>query len=399
MKHMASLKAIFVIAAKDVRQRSRDRSAFIMGLVGPLALALIMGGTLGGADDPAAFELGVAVEDAGSIADGFRQVLADLEEDRVVEVTTARDRADLDRLVDDGEVAAGFHVAAGFSDAVQSAESSTITVVGDPGSPVATDVAESIAHTFAAELNYVSLATASVLTVEGGAGDTDRIAELTSSALAQPLPIDLVSIANEGRGEDLSTYYAVSLSVFFLFFTVQFGVLSLLQEREDGTLDRILMAPIARSAVLVGKLMSSLVVGVVSMIVLVVATTVIGGAEWGDPVAVGVLIMVGVMVAIAVAALVAALARTAEQAMAFASAIALVLGLLGGTFFPVSRADGLLSTVSFLSPHRWLLEGFRDVSYGAGLGDIASALAVLVAFTVVVGGIGLASTTRTLVRS
>lgn len=396
---MASLKASFVIAAKDVRQRSRDRSAFIMGLVGPLALALIMGGTLGGADDPAAFELGVAVEDAGSIADGFRQVLADLEEDRVVEVTTARDRADLDRLVDDGEVAAGFHVAAGFSDAVQSAESSTITVVGDPGSPVATDVAESIAHTFAAELNYVSLATASVLTVEGGAGDTDRIAELTSSALAQPLPIDLVSIANEGRGEDLSTYYAVSLSVFFLFFTVQFGVLSLLQEREDGTLDRILMAPITRSAVLVGKLMSSLVVGVVSMIVLVVATTVIGGAEWGDPVAVGVLIMVGVMVAIAVAALVAALARTAEQAMAFASAIALVLGLLGGTFFPVSRADGLLSTVSFLSPHRWLLEGFRDVSYGAGLGDIASALAVLVAFTVVVGGIGLASTTRTLVRS
>lgn len=396
---MASLKAIFVIAAKDVRQRSRDRSAFIMGLVGPLALALIMGGTLGGADDPAAFELGVAVEDAGSIADGFRQVLADLEEDRVVEVTTARDRADLDRLVDDGEVAAGFHVAAGFSDAVQSAESSTITVVGDPGSPVATDVAESIAHTFAAELDYVSLATTSVLTVEGGAGDTDRIAELTSSALAQPLPIDLVSITNEGRGEDLSTYYAVSLSVFFLFFTVQFGVLSLLQEREDGTLDRILMAPITRSAVLVGKLMSSLVVGVVSMIVLVVATTVIGGAEWGDPVAVGVLIMVGVMVAIAVAALVAALARTAEQAMAFASAIALVLGLLGGTFFPVSRADGLLSTVSFLSPHRWLLEGFRDVSYGAGLGDIASALAVLVAFTVVVGGIGLASTTRTLVRS
>lgn len=396
---MASWNAILVIAAKDVAQRSRDRSAFIMGLVGPLVLALIMGGTVGGADDPAPFELGLAVEDKGSVASGFDEILADLEEERVVEITVARDRAELERLVDDGQVAAGFHIAGGFSDAIQSARSSKITVVGDPGSPVATDVAEAIARAFATEVDYVSLATTSVLTVEGRADDPVRVAELTSAALAQPTPIELVPIQTDGRGQDLSTYYAVSLSVFFLFFTVQFGVLSLLEEREGGTLDRILMAPIATSAVVIGKLMSSLLVGVLSMIVLVAATTLIGGAEWGDPVAVGLLIVVGVTVAIAVAALVAAFARTAEQAVAFASAAALVFGLLGGTFFPVSRADGLLASVSLLSPHRWLLEGFRDVSYGAGVSDLASTLMVLISFTVVVGGIGLVVTARRLVRS
>ncbi len=396
---MDSWSAILVVAAKDVAQRSRDRSAFIMGLVGPLALALILGGTLGGADDPAAFELGVAVEDDGSVADGFFEVLAALEDDRVVEVTPARNRAELERLVADGEVAAGFHIGAGFSDAVQSVESSTITVVGDPGSRVATDVAEAIADSFAADLRYVSLATASVLTIDGSAGEPDRLAELTVAALAEPEPIDLVSIESEGRGQDLSTYYAVSLSVFFLFFTVQFGVLSLVEEREGGTLDRILMAPIARSAVVVGKMMSSMFVGVLSMVVLVAATTLVGGAKWGDPVAVGVLIVVGVMVAIAVAVLVAGAARSAEQAVAFGSAAALVLGLLGGTFFPLSRADGLLSTVSFLSPHRWLLEAFRDVSFGAGVGDLGVTLAVLVGFTAVVGGIGLVSSGRRLVRS
>lgn len=109
------------------------------------------------------------MEDDGSAADGFGDVLADLEEDRIVEMTTARDLADLERLVDDGQVAAGFHIAAGFSDAIQSARSSTITVVGDPGSPVATDVAEAIARAFAADVDYVSLATTAVLTVEGRA--------------------------------------------------------------------------------------------------------------------------------------------------------------------------------------------------------------------------------------
>jgi len=399
MKFMASWSAILVVAAKDVAQRSRDRSAFIMGLVGPLALALILGGTLGGADNPAPFQLGVAVEDDGSVADGFLEALAALEDDRVIEVTAALHRADLERLVDSGEVAAGFHIGVGFSDAVQSAQPSTITVVGDPGSPVATDVAEAIADSFTADLHYVSLATTSVLTIDGTPGEPDRIAELTTAALAEPVPIDLVSIESEGRGQDMSTYYAVSLSVFFLFFTVQFGVLSLVEEQEGGTLDRILMAPIARWAVLVGKMMSSLFVGVLSMVVLVAATTLFGGAKWGDPVAVAVLIVVGVLVAIAVAVLVAAVARSAEQAVAFATAAALVLGLLGGTFFPVSRADGLLSTVSFLSPHRWLLDAFRDVSFGAGVGDLGLTLAVLAGFTAVVGGIGLVSTGRRLVRS
>ena len=399
MRYMASWSAILVVAAKDIAQRSRDRSAFIMGLVGPLALALILGGTLGGADDPAPFELGVAVEDDGPVADGFLEALAALEDDLVVKVTAALNRADLERLVDDGEVAAGFYIGVGFSDAVQSAQPSTITVVGDPGSPVATDVAEAIADSFAADLHYVSLATASILTIDGSAGETGRVAELTSAALAEPVPIDLVSIESEGRGQDLSTYYAVSLSVFFLFFTVQFGALSLVEEREGGTLDRILMAPIARSAVMVGKMMSSLVVGVLSMVVLVAATTLIGGAKWGDPVAVGVLVLVGVMVAIAVAVLVVAVARSAEQAVAFAVAAALLLGLLGGTFFPVSRADGLLSTLSFLSPHRWLLEAFRDVSFGAGVGDLGLTLVVLVGFTALVGGIGLVLTERRLVRS
>ena len=396
---MGSLRSILVIAGKDIAQRSRDRSAYIMGVVGPLVLALILSGTLGGADDPSAFQLGLAVEDEGPVAEGFREVVAGLQDEGVVEMTEAADRADLERLVDDGEVAAGFHLAAGFGDALESARPATMTIVGDPGAPVATDVAEAIAGTFAAELDYVTLAVTSVLTAEGGAGDAGRVGELTAAAQSQPPPVELVPIETEGRGADLSSYYAVSLSVFFLFFSVQFGVLSLIEEREAGTLDRVLMAPIGKSAVLVGKMMSSLVIGVLSMVVLVVATTLIVGAEWGDPVAVGILIVVGVVVAIALAVLVAAVARTAEQAVSYASAAALVFGLLGGTFFPVSRAGGLLSRVSLLSPHRWLLDGFRDVSYGAGVGDLGPTLVVLGGFILVVGGIGLVSARRGLVRS
>jgi len=396
---MSLLRAIVVIAAKDIVQRSRDRSAYIMGIVGPLVLVFVLNGTLGAVDEISAFEFGLADADGGPVAEGFAAMLAGLEADGIVAVTNAEDRTDLDRLVEGGDVTAGFLLPSGLSEAVTAGEAARITVVGDPGSAIAVDVAEAIAATFAEELDYVSIATGSVLVAEGGGADPSAVEELAASAQALEPPIALVPVETEGRGFDAASYYAVSLSVFFLFFTVQFGVLSLMEEREAGTLSRILTTPTPPAAVVIGKMLSSLVIGVLSMVVLVVATTIVVGATWGDPLAVGVLIVVGVLVGIALAAVVAAVARTAEQAGAYASIVALVLGLLGGSFFPVGQAPGFLAAVSYLSPHRWLLDGFRDLSYGAGLADLVPGLAVLGAFILVVGGGGLAAARRGLLRA
>ncbi len=370
-----------------------------MGIAGPLILVFVLNATLGAVEEIEAFEFGFVNADGGPVAAGFERMVAELERDEVAAITVAGDRAELERLVDDGAVSAGFVVPAGFGEAVERGEPAAITIVGDPGESIAVDVAGAIAGTFVNELDYVSVTTASVIAAESGTFDPARVQQLTDSALALDPPISVAAVEAEGRGSDLASYYAVSLSVFFLFFTVQFGVLSLLEEREEGTLARILVSPISPLAVVVGKLMSSLIVGVVSMVVLVAATSLVVGATWGDPLAVAVLIVVGVVVAIAFAALVAAVARTAEQAGAYASILALVLGLLGGAFFPISQAPGLLAAVSRLSPHRWLLDGFRDISYGADVGDLGTTVTVLAVFIAIVGGPGLAFAGRGLVRS
>ena len=75
------------------------------------------------------------------------------------------------------------------------------------------------------------------------------------------------------------------MAIFFLFFSVQFGVLSRLEERRDGTLGRILVSPVRPWSVLGGKLLTSLAIGIVSMAVLTVATPTsrsgpTGGTRW-----------------------------------------------------------------------------------------------------------------------
>ena len=396
---MDLFRPVGVIAAKDIVQRLRDRSVYIMGIIGPLVLVVIMSATVGAADDVSAFELGIVNGDGGEVSAAFESLLADLEADDIIEVTVAENRAELDQLVDDGDVSAGFAIPPGFSAAAVSGGPVELTVVGDPGSSIAVSVAQAIADTFVAEFDYVTAASATVIGIEGNGSDPQRQSELAAAAVALEAPITLAPVETDGRGRDLASYYSVSLSVMFLFFTVQFGVLSMMEEREVGTLSRMMVAPIAPAAIVLGKMASALVIGLMSMVVLVVATTLIVGAEWGDPVAVGVLIVAGVIVAIALSVLVTAAARTAEQAGAYATIAALVLGLLGGVFFPISQAPALLTAFSYASPHRWLLDGFRDVSYGAGLGAIGATVAVLFAFILVFGGVGLASARRGLVRS
>lgn len=65
-------RPIAAIAAKDIVQRFRDRSEYIMGVIGPLAPVFIMSATIGAADDVSAFESAVADGDGGEGGDGQR---------------------------------------------------------------------------------------------------------------------------------------------------------------------------------------------------------------------------------------------------------------------------------------------------------------------------------------
>jgi ABC-2 type transport system permease protein len=176
------------------------------------------------------------------------------------------------------------------------------------------------------------------------------------------------------------------MAVFFLFFTVQFGVTSLLEERSEGTLARLLAAPVSRSAILGGKLLISFILGAISMGVLVVATTLLFGASWGNPLGVAVLIVAAICSAIGIMALIATLAKNAEQAANWQSVVAVVLGLLGGTFFPVSQAPGVLSRLTFVAPQAWFLRGLGDLRGGSLSVVWIPALAML-GFAVVAGAV------------
>lgn len=376
------------IAAKDLRQRVRDRSAILLAIVVPLALAAIFSLLFGPASTPRPFEYAVVDQDGGPIVAAFTdEVLDFLESEEIVSVE-ALSEEEARQAVSDGDLDAAFVFPAGFSEAVQSDRPAEVEVVGSADSPTGTDVARSIARSFVADLDAARVAVAAVAHQQSGASE-EELSAIAEQVATAPPPIALRDVSASAKVLDTKTYFAAGMAVFFLLFTVQFGVSSLLEERSDGTLARLLAAPVRRTSILVGKLLTSIVLGVVSLTVLVVGTTLLLGATWGDPLGVALLILAGVLAGTGITSLVASFARTPEQAGSWQAVVAVTLGLLGGAFFPIQQSGSFMATASLVTPHAWFLRGLGSLVGEGGVVDVLPAVAALLCFAVVTGAVAM----------
>jgi ABC-2 type transport system permease protein len=382
------VSAALVIAVKDLRQKMRDRSVLLMAVLAPLGLAFLFSTML---PNQETFHTTYAVVnlDGGEIAKGLVDgPLAGLQAAGVADLTTLTTEADGRAAVDAGDVSAAIVIPAGFTEAVRTGAPAQLLVIGGPSS-LSAEVARSVLAGFGSQVTAVQVAVGTALAAAGDMPDPALAGELAAAALAAPAPIVLTAGETADRTASSKTYYGASMAVLFVFFAAQFGVLSLLAERRNGTLARMLAAPIAPATILLGKVLVSMVVASISMTVIVLATTFLMGADWGDPLAVAALVLAVALAASGIATLIVGFARTEEQASSFIAVVALTLAVFGGSFFPMSQAPEGMAALSLVTPHAWFIRGINDLAAGGGIAVVAPSLAVLVAVGVVTGGIGL----------
>jgi ABC-2 type transport system permease protein len=385
------MRATLLICGKDLKARLRDRSALLIGIVVPLALAFIFNAIFSGiSGNSKAIALGVVNADRGAASARFVSgVLGAVGRSGLIaihrEPTAARARA----LAAKGTLDAVIIIPAGFSARVASQRPAAMQVIGNADAPISAEVARFIAEGYTADLNRVRLSVATVLAAGGPAARSPgRIQALAARAAAAAAPVAVADVSAKSKQLDQKSFFAAGMAVFFLFFTVQFGVTSLLEERNDGTLARLAAAPISRGSILAAKLLTSFMLGVISMFVLVVATSLLFGASWGDPLGVAVLVVAAILAATGIMALLATFAKDAEQAGNWQAVVAVILGLLGGTFFPVSLAPGILSRLTYVAPQAWFMRGLGDLRGGSLSVIWVPALAML-AFAAVTSAIAM----------
>ncbi len=394
------MRAALSIASNDLRQRLRDRSFFLFGVIVPFALALIFSLLLGPltSSGPVQAKLALVDEDGSLMSAGVRRALDGVAGAGIAIWQAQSSVAAVTEQISDGDVDAAVVVPAGFGAAVVALASGEepvpaatgdndgvfdVRVVGDADKRFAAIVADGVASSYLSRLRSAVWAS-EALRVAGQPVIPGLVFAQVTSA---PDSLTLAAAPTSDRQLDPTTYYAAGMAVFFVFFIVQLGVTALLDEERQGTLARLLAAPIARRAIVAGKVLSSMAIGVVSMVVLAVASTWIMGADWGDPVGVLLLIVAVVAAAAGILMLVAGVARSAEAAGNVQTVIAITLGALGGAFFQLPQREGLLEWLQRASPHYWFMRGMGDLA-GGGMRAVGGDLLAILAFALVAGAIG-----------
>lgn len=379
-------RTLLTLVAHDLRQHLRDRSMLLFALVIPFSLAFVFSLAFAGLED---FELdpvtvAVAAPDGDESAAVVVGTLEALPEQGLPVTVLPVSAGEVAGLVDSGEVGVGAVLPEGFGEAMAGGDAPGADVVVRVGSDagLSGDVTADIIRSTVQRMDADAAAIAA-------AADGDALSEQELGALAQELgqaepEVAWTSSQVNGASLSLTSGIVAGQAGMFLFFTVGFAVLTLLTEREWGTLDRLRSMPMPRWLVLVAKAVVGVLLGVASTsMILLAGTVLLDGVHFGSWWAVLTLVVAVVAAATSVMFIILKVVRTSEQASLAIAVVAISLGVAGGTFFPLP-VEGWLGQVVQVNPVAALGRGLGITAGGGDVVDLAPVLLTLLAFTAVV---------------
>lgn len=184
-----------------------------------------------------------------------------------------------------------------------------------------------------------------------------------------------------GRRPTATEQNVPAYTIFGVFFIVLTLASSFLREKQDGTFQRILTAPLSKTALLIGKLVPYCVVNLIQIGLMFAVGVVLFDMKPGYLPA---LILVSMALAAAangLGLLVAAIGKTEAQVNSLSVLLSITLAALGGMMVPTFVMPGFMKTLSLFTPHAWALAGYHDVIIrGLGLTDVLPETGVLLGF-------------------
>ena len=406
------MKKLFLIGIKDLKLIFRDRAALIFMLLAPFLLTIGMGfvtgrfsGSSSGLSDIPVIIVNLDNEQLGdALADVFSsEELADL-----MDPTASSDPEAARRLIDNDQAAAAVIIPEGFTRSIIPAEGTLfnpnyiqpepvkIEVYTNPSRPTSAGVVKAIVDEFVSRVeegrtsgmtSITQLMSSGLLNPQNAESEAQNLFQNVDQTESTAITLKKNQEGAEAIEFDILAYMAPGMAFLFLMYTVSYGGRSILAERSQGTLPRLLVSPTSTSQVLGGKVLGIFFTGVAQVGILILASTIFFGVQWGDMAGLLVLILAAVFGATGWGMLITALARTPAQVGSIGSALMLIFGILGGSFINLEQMPPLVRTLSKITPNAWGLDGFTTLALGGTLPNLVEPITALLIMGAVLFGI------------
>ncbi len=376
------MKNILWLALNHLNVLSKDRTAYLLLLALPLALTLITGMAFGGGNSSGeAIVLNLAVVDLDQ-SDISRYLVKSLHSETTSVHELVEDRAR--ELVGNKDIPAAVIIPAGFQKSLKDELPVEILVLRADLQESPRIIEQLVSRQiFQLRANAAAAQLGSNISQDSWVDLFAKAASKWEPAPAVEVNVERVAISKESEipmgNEQSSPGYVV---MFGMMTVIVAGSTNLLQERQNGTLARLLAAPLNRFQLLTGKTLGLMASGIFQMLLMIIAGQYIFRVNWGQSFTAVILLVAALsFAATGFGMMLASLCRTHAQAESLGILSVVVMSMLGGTWWPVEVLPSFMQFLYKLVPSGWAMQGFTDlILRGANLADVILPLLVLTGF-------------------
>jgi ABC-2 type transport system permease protein len=388
------MKAIWYIAKKDLLETIKDRGSILFMLAMPIIFITVMGFVLAGSfgsNGPIQVTVAVSNQDNGAVGQAIVTALKTKNSAIQFNLKSYSDPGQVQSVVADtkSNVDAGVVIPAGASQKFTSAVENhqpvnnlvqfyTLPSSNNAPAQIAQEVVYGVISNMAISAYASSAAIAQVNQICNMPGNHCAPNTIDPQGISQAIAQSMASASNStpvqaltaGENVKISSFdlYVPGYAIFFALFGINAVAGTILQEKEDGTFRRLLIAPVQKYALLGGKVLAQFVLTVMQMVILFAFGYVFFHIHIGNLLAVSLLILATAFGVTGLGIALVALVKTRRQLNPVVTLVTLVSSIIGGVFFPAWLEPSWIQQIARIGLPFWAAEGMNSVMiYGKDL--------------------------------
>ena len=387
------------IAWKDLVELFRNRLGLVLLILMPLFM-MVMVGFIYPSNGNSVSNLPVALvnEDAGygnsTIASqtfimGLQQINS---QTGMFVLSNASSMGDIKDMVQRGDLDGGIVIPSNFTASILSGKQGTLIIVTDQSNP-------QISATIQAVLSGVFDQMGTMLAQQNVQALNPAVNASNSLAIVKPY-----NVQTEGVVSGTPSYFdfiAPGIMAMTVMMSVMTGLpVAISQEKEVGTLDGMMVAPINRLSIILGKTLGQTARGLIQgIIILALAVGLFGVTIHGSILLVFGLLLLGVFSFVGLGIVITSFAKDQETATMLMMTLMFPMMFLSGVFFPIQQMPWYMQYISKVLPLTYASQALRKVMVlGAGIPAISTELTILIVFGAIMTAIAVPVFRRRMTR-
>jgi ABC-2 type transport system permease protein len=295
-------------------------------------------------------------------------------------------------LVQKGNIDGGIVIPSNFTASIMNGEQGTLIIVTDQSNPQISATIQAVLSSVFDQLG-TALAQRKVQSLNPAVNATNSL------AIVKPYKVQTEGVVSGDTS--YFNFIAPGIMAMTVMMSVMTGLpVAISQEKEIGTLDGMMVAPINRLSIILGKTLGQTARGLIQgVLILILSVGLFGVVIQGSIVLVFGLLLLGVFSFVGLGIVITSVAKDQETAQMMMMTLMFPMMFLSGVFFPIQQMPWYMQTISKMLPLTYASQALRKVMVlGAGIPAISTELTILIVFGVVMTAIAMPVFRRMMTR-